>query len=226
MKRNKNAKQVAGAEHNARTDCAASPSHADGSASTKRPVGSWDETAGKVAIYALCDTHGVVRYVGKSKNPAARMKRHVREAINFRGVNRHKEAWIRAMQMDGEHVHLRVLEWCGDADWEAAERRYITQYADTVTNQAPGGNQPICSLKTRRDNAKRLHEHPEYPLMVAIRVLSTYARTALRAGNSEVANKLLLAVMVLRESKGNARIRLLRWAEERFKHEASTNKAA
>jgi hypothetical protein len=154
------------------------------------------------------------------------MKCHMRDAMNFRGINRHKEAWIRATKMAGAYIELRVLEWCEEAEWEAAERRYIAKYADTLTNQAPGGSQPVCSLETRRDNAKRLHEHPEYPLMVAIRVLSTYARTALRSGNSEAADKLLLAAKMLRESKGNARIRLLRWAEERFKHEASTLKAA
>jgi len=210
MKRNKNAKQVAG----------------QAPLAVRRGRPPEPVPADKVAIYALCNADGVVRYVGKSKNPAARMKCHVREAMNFRGINRHKEAWIRATKMAGAYIELRVLEWCEKADWEAAERRYIARYADTLTNQAPGGSQPGCSLETRRNNAKLLHEHLEYPLMVAIRVLSTYARTALRSGNSQTADKLLLAVEVLRESRGNARIRLLRWAKERFKHEASTLKAA
>ena len=168
----------------------------------------------------------MVRYIGKSKNPTARLKCHVRDALKFRGVNLHKEAWIRSMHMKQERIELRVLEWCVQTDWEMAERRYITRYTNTLTNQAPGGNQPVCSAETRKENAKQLHEHPEYPLMVAIRVISNYARTAFRAGNAELANKLLGAAMVLRESKGNARNRLVKWAEERFKHEASTIKAA
>lgn len=182
------------------------------------------ELGTKVAIYALCESDGTVRYIGKAKNPTARMKCHMRDAMNFRGVNCHKEAWIRAMHHSGAYIELRVLEWCEETEWDAAERRYIAKYANTLTNQAPGGSQPVCSLETRRDNAKRLHEHPEYPLMVAIRVLSTYARTALRSGNSKTADKLSLAAELLRESRGNARIRLLRWAKERFKHEASTLK--
>lgn len=179
-----------------------------------------------VSIYALCDPTGVIRYVGKARNPHTRFKQHVREALKERGVNKHKEAWIRDVHANGGEIQLLILEWCNGSAWEDAERKWIAKYARTLTNQAPGGNQPPCSIDTRKANAKRLNEHPERALIMATRVMNTYARTAMKNGNVHLASKLLFAVMGLKESKGEARKRLLVWAMERFKHETEASKAA
>jgi hypothetical protein len=196
------------------------------SKSLPKKRGRSNETVGKVSIYALCDFDKIIRYIGKAKNPAARFQSHMRDALKHRGLNLHKEAWIRSMHLAKHDIELRILEWCDEENWETAERKWITQHLETLTNQAPGGQQPVCNAETRKKNAKRLHEHPEYALMIAIRILNNYARCAVSRGNIDSAKKLLEAVIVLKESKGNARERLVQWATERFKYEKITIKAA
>jgi len=180
----------------------------------------------EVAIYGLCDQSGTIRYIGKANNPKNRLKQHIRESLKSRGVNKHKEAWIRSVYASGGKIELLILEWCNSSEWQHAERRWISEYAETLTNQTPGGIAPTCSMETRVANAKQLNAHSERALMMAIRVMNNYARVSVRNGNQRIARKLIGAVVSLKESKGETRKRLIAWAEERFNYETSKIKAA
>lgn len=75
------------------------------------------------AIYLLIDITAEpaqVRYVGKSKDPAARYIEHLRlKGTHAYPVNR----WAKALAAAGTPPRLVVVEWA--ADWEQAERKWI-----------------------------------------------------------------------------------------------------
>lgn len=53
---------------------------------------------------------------------------------------------------------MRVLEICPYADWERAERQHIFEArlrGDKMLNIADGGNEPKCSIETRRKNGQK-----------------------------------------------------------------------
>lgn len=181
-----------------------------------------DQKQNHVAIYALCDPNGTIRYIGKAKNPEKRFKQHVREALKSRGINKHKESWIRQLYANGNAVTLRVLEWCLESDWQQAECQWIDRHKSTLTNQTPGGIAPSCSPDVRRALGKHLNLHSERWLHRAIRVMTIYAKEQIKNGNPASAEKLIGAVVAIRLSRGEARARLNQWAMEKFceKHAA------
>ena len=75
------------------------------------------------AVYTLSDEHGNVRYVGITKSPQERNKRHPREA---RYGNSHRKCWIRSMIKAGFQPKMTVIEWV--EDWDEAERRWIAHF--------------------------------------------------------------------------------------------------
>jgi hypothetical protein len=175
-----------------------------------------DQAESLIAIYALCDPDGTIRYIGKAKNPQKRLKQHIRESLKSRGINKHKEAWIRQVHGSGNSVTMRVLEWCSESNWQQAECQWIDRHKSTLTNQTPGGNAPWCSPDVRHALGKRLNRHPERWLHRAIRVMTFYAREQIKRGNEPSARKLVEAVVAIRLSRGMARTRLNQWAMERF----------
>lgn len=91
-----------------------------------------------VFIYALCEPDGeTVRYVGKAKNPAARLKSHRNERSS-----RRKARWLRSLEAAGLAPALVVLEEVDESAWQEAERRWIAYHrglgAD-LTNHTDGG---------------------------------------------------------------------------------------
>jgi hypothetical protein len=90
--------------------------------------------SGCVAIYALCDGAGAIRYVGKAQNPSARLAQHQAG----RGPNIRLNEWILS-----ERARLRVLEWCSVADWKERERYWIAHFSGPLLfNISRGGSQP------------------------------------------------------------------------------------
>jgi hypothetical protein len=82
--------------------------------------------------------------VGKAKNAAERLDRHLCEArTNYRPVHN----WIRSLARQGRVPKLKVLETVPEDQWEEAERRLIAEYRKTckLLNVADGGAKPACT---------------------------------------------------------------------------------
>lgn len=75
-----------------------------------------------VAIYALLDSAGAVRWIGKTENAKARLARHS-----------HERPWVRS---------FFVVEWATETDWEDRERHWISlgrSLGWPLENKAQGG---------------------------------------------------------------------------------------
>jgi hypothetical protein len=105
-------------------------------------------------LYALaCPETGEVRYIGKARSAASRLKTHLRDAAT-RDTPVYR--WIRKLRDAGKTPACSVLmlTW----DWRAAERELIAQAkADGVRllNVADGGDEPYCSKEQRAENGRR-----------------------------------------------------------------------
>ena len=86
-------------------------------------------------IYGLKDPRtGLTRYVGKSVDPKARLKDHLRARSNT-----HCARWIRTLRAIGLKPEIIILEGpC--KDWEEAESRWIRLYGSQLTNLTSGGD--------------------------------------------------------------------------------------
>ncbi len=167
-------------------------------------------------IYGLHAGDGVIRYIGMSKKPQVRLKQHVCDSTHHRGVNKHKESWIRTVIAAGREVGAIVLQQCDDDNWKDAERDWIARFGNTLTNMAPGGDQPSCAIETRIANASILNTHSDKPLFIAKRWFAWAAKQAAMAGNMLQAKKMLECMLEIECCKGEARKRLRQWAAERF----------
>lgn len=101
-----------------------------------------------VAIYALKDSDGVIRYVGKANDPQTRLKGH------FRDMNQRQTPLYRWMLESCEAGHrpvMTILEWCAEYEWQDREKHWIKTLRETgdILNVAPGGNAPFCSPELR-----------------------------------------------------------------------------
>jgi hypothetical protein len=93
-------------------------------------------------IYGLLDPlTGRLRYVGKSTDPAKRLRKHLREArLNPRC---HRECWLKGLQDRGLRPTLIILETCSSDCWQEAERHWIalwTQAGADLVNRTAGGD--------------------------------------------------------------------------------------
>lgn len=89
-------------------------------------------------IYALCcPVTSEVRYVGKTIDPARRLRHHMSEARRLPHL--HKSRWIKTLVAEGLRPMIKVLEVVPEAEWEAAERRWIASFSN-LTNAAEGGS--------------------------------------------------------------------------------------
>ncbi len=88
-------------------------------------------------IYGLASpADGVIRYVGKSCNPASRLAHHLRSKLRT-----HAQNWIRKVLRDGLNPVLIVLEAGDDDGWRDAERRWIASFPHgQLTNHTAGGD--------------------------------------------------------------------------------------
>ena len=107
------------------------------------------------SIYGLYDKHGRLRYIGKARCPASRLKTHMREArLGRRDYPVY--LWIRK----NGPPEMRVLE-ADCEDWREAEKRLISEArarGERLLNVADGGDEPCMSADQRRDNAAKCNE--------------------------------------------------------------------
>ena len=87
-----------------------------------------------VFVYSLVDPRdGVVRYVGKSKNPAARLAAHKKGSR----YNARVDEWISALSEAGLAPQMIVIEECSRAAGNQTEGRWIETHRATVLNHFP-----------------------------------------------------------------------------------------
>jgi hypothetical protein len=94
---------------------------------TTKPGRKW------VAIYALVDTLGMVRYVGKTSGGLSeRLITHRKYPTNYMMA-----AWFET----GEKIEIRAIEYVRRPQWEESERYWIRYFRDhgTLLNIAAGG---------------------------------------------------------------------------------------
>jgi len=90
-------------------------------------------------IYTLTDPRTkVIRYVGKTNNPAVRLAMHLCEK---RGS--HKNNWLHQLRSLGLRPIMDVIEECTDETWAERERFWIAHFRNVglpLTNLDSGGN--------------------------------------------------------------------------------------
>lgn len=117
------------------------------------------------AVYALHDPNGDVRYIGISKCPEDRLRRHYREC---RTGTTHKNNWLRALLESSEAPMYSILEWTDD--WNEAEKRWVAYFKASgakLVNGTEGG-------KTHR-GTRVPNPHPTVKRMY--RILESNARS-------------------------------------------------
>lgn len=77
-----------------------------------------------VAIYALCEPHGLPRYVGSSQHPDVRLAEHLKE-IGWSGA---RGKWLRRLLDSGQQPLMRILEWVPRAKAREREARWMAWY--------------------------------------------------------------------------------------------------
>jgi predicted GIY-YIG superfamily endonuclease len=131
------------------------------------------------AVYVLKDEDGNIRYVGISKQPARRLKGHIREA---RSNSTRKSKWISALISKGFSPVMEVVEWT--EDWDQAERRWVAtarEWGCSLLNATDGGlsvperlligkkNYPVLASYMRQmgQNLKWLKDNKRSPEIIA-----------------------------------------------------------
>lgn len=94
-------------------------------------------------IYALLCPEGEIRYIGKTTNPASRLRAHISKARS--GETKHHAAnWIRSLLNRGEKPTVEVLLEVPEGEpWEPYEVRLISEFRDQghrLTNSTGGGD--------------------------------------------------------------------------------------
>lgn len=81
-----------------------------------------------VFIYALKDpTTGLIRYIGKTVNPAKRFTAHLTEARQNKEHN-YRIHWLRSLLENGLHPEFEMLAQVPDAEWKKWEVEYIAAF--------------------------------------------------------------------------------------------------
>jgi len=96
-----------------------------------------------VYIYGLVEpTTKELRYVGKSKNPKVRLRKHISERFKH---DSYKDRWIRKMVDSESRPELIIIDEVLKEEWQYWERHYIAYYRGLgvrLTNSTDGGDQP------------------------------------------------------------------------------------
>jgi len=134
---------------------------------------------GRPSIYGLFDPDtNELRYVGKANNVLTRLSGHI---SNCRYRHTPVNCWIRKLQDTGKRPRIEVLEVCLHDTWQQKERDWIQHYAsDRLLNIAEGGNQPYCSIETRRENARKATAIRPKHVMQAYRNMESNIRLSIR----------------------------------------------
>lgn len=111
----------------------------------------------EIAIYGLRDPRGGgIRYIGKAKDVAKRLKSHLRDATRR---NTPVYTWIRGLLAEGILPQAETITWASPEAWPHVERLCIKAFSDGsdgLLNVAAGGNEPFCALDVRRENGRRV----------------------------------------------------------------------
>jgi len=110
-----------------------------------------------VEIYSLSDPDtGDVRYIGKARSAANRLKTHIRDS---RRRKTPLYEWLTGLLAQGKIPALRVLETCDETVWPERETVIIAEHRgrfSNLLNVANGGNEPLCSKEVRAENARNV----------------------------------------------------------------------
>ena len=108
----------------------------------------------KVYIYSLIDPRdGEIKYVGKTKDPAERLKSHLHDA---KRTNTPKNAWLLKLQRLGLKPQIRVLEEVERSKWPEAERKWIARLRHkgcplkNICEGGKGRNGPLSEKAKRK----------------------------------------------------------------------------
>lgn len=108
-------------------------------------------------IYILSEPlHGNIRYVGKTKDPNRRLKRHISER-NLH--DSYKDRWIRKIIDDGGLPEITVIDTVDDKKWCYWEKFYISYFkfiGCKLTNGTEGGDQPPSTKGRKHTIESRL----------------------------------------------------------------------
>lgn len=122
-----------------------------------------------IVIYGLrCPLANTIRYIGKTKEPARRLKAHIRGRGGMRTQHQHCARWIRALLKRGLEPSMEILhEVAPDESWEVAEAKYIAAYRAAgyhLTNLTSGGQglQDAPAVRERiRESLKIFYSDPK-----------------------------------------------------------------
>lgn len=92
-------------------------------------------------VYGLRDPITTeIRYVGKARNPYARLRGHMREIQN---AKTHKQKWLHKLAIMGLIPDVVILETVDESNWQSVERKWIA-YGKAqgwpLTNLTDGGD--------------------------------------------------------------------------------------
>lgn len=183
-----------------------------------------------VVIYGLIDPRdGALRYIGKANCEKRRLASHMRDA---RRLDSPVHRWIRKLAADGSYPSVRVIHACGDSeDWREAERAAISEAKSAgvrLLNVAEGGDEPHCSIETRRENGRKsaMLATPKSVLR-SIQILGRAAKDAQDEGDAKLARYYRGTVRLIREAvtecRKNGSLELLgeRFAQSRARRLSS-----
>jgi hypothetical protein len=91
-----------------------------------------------VAIYAIADEEGFVRYIGKANNVEIRLRQHAQSKAHWLPFYK----WLHGFIAERGHINYSVLEYCTNETWQERERYWIAR-TDGLFNIQAGGNQPV-----------------------------------------------------------------------------------
>ena len=146
-----------------------------------------------VAIYALIDPRdGAIRYVGKSRRPAHRLREHVAESMAKRT---HKDRWIQQALVAGFRPGMEILELAPGEAADDRERFWIAelrQRGERLVNETDGGDGITMTpaIRARIAASNRKPKSPEHAAAISrgrkgIEFSSEHREALKRAGATE-----------------------------------------
>lgn len=127
-----------------------------------------------VYIYSLEYPLGNVRYIGKTKNLAQRLQKHIREAR--KSTKNHRLSWINSLLKIGEKPIMNEVDFVDENDWQIWEMFYISLYKSwgfALTNSTFGGEGLLANENVRRKISESCKKHWETNEVWAKRVKGT-----------------------------------------------------
>lgn len=110
-------------------------------------------------IYALCETNGAVRYIGKTHQTLKhRLCGHLDEAR--KGAKNQRCQWVRMMLKWNKKPRIKLIATV-EGDGNETERQWINFFLNegfNLTNGTMGGDEPVVYQTRKRFQRKRYEE--------------------------------------------------------------------